>query len=299
MSWFFFAILGYFLYAVVTVSNKFLLRQKATTRPLVFTFWVGLASLFTFVLAPFGLHWPGWGWFSFDILVGVVYFVALVTYYWALDINEASRASSLVGGLTPILVLILTTVFLGDKLNWLQLAAFFLLVAGGFLISLKMDKGNLKEGMKGLRFFVLTIILGALYWVLSKYAYNHQSFITGFTWTRMGLVASALAMLLYRPWRRLIFVSGRQASAGLGSLMVGSKIVAGFGSLFVSLALSRGSASLTNALQGTEYVFLLVLAYIFSKKFPGIMHEKSSPMIIAQKIIAVLLIAGGLVILAF
>jgi hypothetical protein len=112
-------------------------------------------------------------------------------------------------------------------------------------------------------------------------------------------VVAALAMLFHHSWRRLIFASGREASAGVGALMVGSKIVAGFGSLFVSLALALGNASLTNALQGTEYVFLLVLTYFFSKKYPEILHEKSSPLIIAQKIIAVLLIAGGLAILAF
>jgi len=195
MSWLIFAIIGYFLYAVVTISNKFLLHQKATTKPLVFSFWVGLFSIFTFVLAPFGLHWPGWGPFAFDILVGIIYFVSLIAYYWALDVNEASRAASIVGGLTPILVLVMAFAFLGDKLTWLQLAAFFLLVGGGFLISLKIKEGNLKEGMKGIKFIILTILLGAVYWVLAKFAYQNQGFITGFVWTRMGLVAGCLFVI--------------------------------------------------------------------------------------------------------
>ena len=67
MSWFLFALLGYFLYSLVTISNKFLLRQRATTKPLVFTFWVSLFSLFTFILAPFGLHWPGLNWLAYDL----------------------------------------------------------------------------------------------------------------------------------------------------------------------------------------------------------------------------------------
>jgi len=299
MSWFLFAILGYFLYAVVTVFNKFLLHQKATTKPFVFTFWVGIFSIFTFILIPFGLHWPGWSFFIFDIFVGVVYYVALLAYYWALDVNEASRAASIVGGFTPILVLILAFMFLGDKLTWLQLIAFFLLVGGGFLISLKMEEGNLKEGMKGLKFIILTILLGAVYWILAKFAYQNQGFITGFVWTRMGLVAGSLLILLYKPWRSLILGSVRQASVGMGSLMVSSKIIAGFGSLFVNLALSRGSASLTNAMQGIEYVFLFGLTLLFSMKFPQILREKQNGVIIIQKIIAILLIASGLAILAF
>jgi len=111
MTWFIFALLGYFLYALTTISNKFLLRQRATTKPLVFTFWVCLLSLSAFALAPFGLRWPGLSWLAFDLLTGAVFFAALLTFYQALDVNEASRSASVVGGITPIFVLILSYVF--------------------------------------------------------------------------------------------------------------------------------------------------------------------------------------------
>lgn len=280
------------------MTNKYLLRQPATTKPVVFTFWVGLMSIFTFVLAPFGLRWPGWGLFVYDIFVGIIFFFALLMFYWSLDINEASRSASLIGGLIPVLVLVLSFSFLGDRLSWAQLLAFFLLVSGGFLISLKRDKSGLHEALKGLKFVVLAILIGAIYWVLAKYAFNQQGFITGFVWTRLGLVVAAVLILIYSPWRRMILNSGRQATAGLSELMISSKVVAGFGSLFVHLALSRASASLVNALQGTEYVFLLILTFFVSKEFPGILREKSSAAVIAQKIVAILLIGGGLAILA-
>lgn len=298
MTWFSFALLGYLLYALVTISNKFLLRQRATTKPLVFTFWICLMSLLSFVLAPFGLHWPGWGWLAFDILTGLVYFVALLAYYQALDINEASRASSLVGGVTPVLVLTLSYLFLGEALGWLQLVAFSLLVIGGFLISLEKGQSGFHEAMKGLKYIIATIILSAVYFVMLKHLFNYQDFITGFVWSRMGLVAGSLIVLFYPAWRYEIRRSFSEASAGLSSLIAGAKIMAGFGSLFVSLAVARGSASLVNALQGAQFAFLFLLTLWLSKFWPAVCNEKLSGAIIAQKFAAIGLICIGLALIA-
>ncbi|MBU2037043.1 EamA family transporter [Patescibacteria group bacterium] len=299
MSWFLFALLGYLLYALVAISNKFLLRQRATTKPLVFTFWVCAFSLLTFVLAPFGLHWPGWSWLAFDLLTGLIFFVSLLFFYKVLDVNEASRSVSLLGGLTPIVILILSYFFLGEVLNHFQLWAFILLVAGGFLISLEKIKHGFREGIKGLNFLFLTIFLHAIYFVMLKYLFDYQDFITGFVWSRMGLVLGALVLLVYGPWRREIINSMHQATAKVGSLMVGSKIAAGFGSLFISLAIFQGNVALVNALKGSEYVFLFFLTVLLSRKFPNILHEKFSQGIILQKITAIILICAGLALIAW
>ena len=276
MTWLIFAISGYFFYAVSTLINKFLLRQKAVTKPMAFTFWVGVSSIFTFVLVPFGLHWPGWSGFILDLLAGIIFFAALFYFYRALDINEASRAASVMGGLLPIFILIFSYLFLDERLGWLQLAAFLLLVVGGILLSLKIQKKGLKEAMKGWGSIFLAILVGAIYWVLEKHIFNTQGFITGFIWTRLGLVIGALLILLYIPWRRTVFTSASQATGGIGALMIFAKLIAGLGSLSVHFALSRASAPLVQALQGTEYVFLLMLVVIFSKKFPQIIKEKTT-----------------------
>jgi drug/metabolite transporter (DMT)-like permease len=299
MSWLFLAIGSCFLYAIVTVINKFLLGQRATTRPLVFTFWLGVLSVFTLVLAPFGMGWPGPAAFLFDIFVGLVYFVAILYTYEAMDINEASRVSSLTGGLTPIVVLILSYLFLFESLTIIHLAAFLLLVLGGFLISVRKSRSGLAGGLKGFWFISLSIILGAIYWILAKYAFDSQGFVTGFVWSRMGFVLAAGLVLLRPSWRKMIFISEKQATPKIGGLFVGSKLLAAGGSLFIHLALSLGNAALVNALQGVQYVFLLIFAVILSKKFPQILEEKMTRGILAQKIAAVLLIVAGLALIAF
>ncbi len=300
MSWFLIAIVGYFFYGLVTVVNKVLLGQRATTKPIVFTFWVGVLSIFTFILVPFGqFSWPGAGMFLFDILTGLVFLIAVWNFYEALDINEASRVTPLTGGLVPIFILAFSYVFLAERLSGVQFLAFFLLVSGGVLISFKISRGHIKESLKGFKFIAVTILLSAVYMVLVKYAFDRQGFITGFIWTRMGLVFGALLILARPLWRQMIFSSGRQMSIGLSGWVAASKVLAGIGSLFVHLAVSKGSVALVNAMRGSEYGFLLVLTAFLSKKYPKFLEEKLGLKIILQKIIAILLIGGGLVILAF
>lgn len=298
MSWFLFAIIAYFLYALVSTIDKFLLRQPATTKPVVFSFYIGILSIFTFVLAPLGLSWPGVGKFLFAVLAGLVFFIYLSLFFRALDLNETSRVIPIIGGVTPILVLFFSYLFLSEGLGIRQFVAFALLVFGGILISLKKKEGTISEGVKGVKYIIAALLFGSSYLVLAKFVFFQQNFISGFLWSRLGIVLGAILLLLWRPWRREIFSGARHATKGLSALLVSNKLIAGFGSLFLHLAISRGNVSLINAMQGTEYAFLFILALILSKKFPQILRERLSAGIIAQKIIAICLIGVGLAILA-
>jgi drug/metabolite transporter (DMT)-like permease len=301
MNWFLFALAGYFLYAFVSTINKVLLRQPATTKPVVYTFYVGVLSIFTFLIIPFGsFQWPGALNFFLDVGAGFLMFVYLLAFYCALDKNEASRAVPLIGGLMPVLVLSAAYLFLAERLNFFQFLACALLIMGGVLISFKKTKSGFKEDLNEVKYIFLAIGLGAFYWILMKYLFSGQGFVTGFAWTRLGLVLAAFCALLIPSWRQAIAGSRKQMAFGLGFVLVFSKILAGAGSLLVHLALSQGgSASLVNAMAGTEYAFLLLFTFSFSKKYPQLLKEKTGPGILALKISAILAIAAGLAILGF
>lgn len=297
MPWFLIAISGYFLNAVVNVADKFLLGQRPTTKPPVYTFYIGILSIFALVLTPFGLSWPGINQFLIALVAGVLFLLFLLTLFQALDVNEASRVFPVVGGVTPILVLILALVFLGERLSWLQILAFSLLILGGVLIALK--KSQAKTGLiKGLKFIILAILFGASSLVLTKYVFTQQGFISGFIWTRVGSFLTALSFLILPNLRQSIFEAGRQAKSGISLLLVSNKALAGVASVLINFSISLGSVSLINAMQGIQYAFLLVLTLILSKKFPQILQEKITKSILIQKILAILLIGAGLVILA-
>lgn len=296
-SYHLFAIAGYFLNSVGGVIDKFLLGQRPTTKPPVYTFYIGFLSIFAFVLAPFGLSWPGLGQFLIALLAGGLFLFWLLYLFEALDIGEASRVLPVIGGLMPILILILSFLFLGERLNWQQILAFFLLVLGSALITLKFG-GQKRNLAKAVKFISLAILFGAISLILIKYVYIKQGFINGFVWSRLGIFLTTLLFLISPNLRQSIFETGRQAKEGLSLLLVSNKALAGGASLLINLAISLGSVSLVNALQGIQYAFLLILTLFLSKKFPEILKEKISGWILLQKILAILFIGGGLVILS-
>lgn len=298
MPWFLFAIAGYFLNAVVNVADKFLLGQRPVTKPPVYTFYIGILSIFAFILAPFGLAWPGFFQFSIALVAGVLFLLFLLNLFQAVDINDASRVFTVVGGLMPILILVLSFTFLDERLSARQILAFFLLVLGGILILVKKEK--LGAGfIGGLKFVVLAILFGASSLVLTKYVFEQQGFVNGFVWTRLGIFLTALLFLIFPQLRQAIWRAGHQAKGGLSLLLVANKAMAGVASFFINLAIARASVTLVNAIQGTQYAFLLILVVILSKKFPWILEERMSRGVILQKILAILLIGVGLTILAF
>jgi len=63
--------------------------------------------------------------------------------------------------------------------------------------------------------------------------------------------------------------------------------------LLMYLAVFWGSVTLAHSLQGFQYVFVLILAYLIFKKFPKV-REQFEKEIIIQKVIAIVLIGLGL-----
>jgi drug/metabolite transporter (DMT)-like permease len=293
MTWIIFAISGYFILAAVGIADKILLKQRATTNPIVYSFYIGLLSIFTFILAPFGLHWPGTSQFLLALIAGFIFFLSLVSLYKSLDINEASRTLPAIGGLTPILVLFLSFLFLKESLNGIHIIAFLLLVVGGVLISLKTSRRKSRL-VKGSAYLFLAVGLGAIYYVLEKYIFTEQGFISGFVWSRFGLAITSASILLVPRWRRLIFSSEKRVTAGLSLSFVFNKFMAGVGSLLIHLAISMTSVSLVNAMQGTQYVFLFIFAIMLSIRYPQFIKENLDRKTIIQKIIAIVSIITGL-----
>ena len=59
----------------------------------------------------------------------------------------------------------------------------------------------------------------------------------------------------------------------------------------------KSSVTIVNAMQGTQYAFLLILTLFLSRYFPSVLKEKASGPILLQKILAIVLISCGLIVL--
>ncbi len=303
MIWVYIAITAYFLTALNSVIDKYLLG-RSIPQPVVYAFYVGLFSIFTVILTPFGFDWPGWTQFGSAIFVGVVFLLALISFFTALRADEASRIVSIVGGITPVFILILSAIVFGDVLSTREYYAFGFLVAGTVLISIRRNKKcsifqlNKHECAESTEFAILAALFFALFFISAKFVFDNQEFISGFIWTRIGSFLAALSLLFVPFVRRQIFSTTKKVGKKVGALFIANKALAGISFLMVNYAIAIGNIVLVNALEGVKYVFLLIIVFILTKISPKIISEETSFLVLTQKISAIALIFVGILLLA-
>lgn len=291
MLWISISIIAYFLNALAITVDKFLLSKKINN-PAVYAFLIASLSLVAIGLAPFGLQWYGWLALLPALLAGVLFTGGLLYMFTALGENEASRITPVIGGLQPIWILLLATIFLGETLTALSMLAFVLIIAGTVLISWPSGP----QRPLNYRAAILATILFAASYTLNKYVFIDQDFITGFVWTRVGAFLGALLLLLSAANRRDIWQNLRHGDQQTGGLFVGGQIAGAVSFILINYAIAISpSVALVNALQGIQYVFLLVFVIILSRLFPRVLSERLTPSILIQKIAAMILIMVGLV----
>jgi drug/metabolite transporter (DMT)-like permease len=302
MFWLTVALSAYFLLAVVFLVDKYLLTA-AIPNPKVYAFYVGTLGISALLLAPFiGFYLPEKSQLILSLLSGFFFVYGLFWFYKTLRLFEASRVVPAVGGLTPLFTLGLIYFFSSgqETLPSGGLLAFVFLVAGSILLNLK--KGKLIS-LESLKFSALAAFLLSLSFVSVKYVYLSQPFWNGFIWRSVGGFLTALFFLfLFPEIRREILKKKEKIPRKTATVFLTNQAAGAAGNILQNWAVALAPLAyvpLVNALQGIQYVFLLILAAVVSSKFPAILKEETSWEIIFQKTLAILLMAAGLAILAF
>jgi len=316
--WLVIAITSYFINAGVYVADKFLLSKKVHSS-VTYAFFVGVWSIFNFVILIFDPWVPNLREFGLDISAGLLFLVTLVFLYKALHQSEATRVVPVVGALVPIFSFMLSYIFLGENLSQQQLLAFIILINGGVLISVKHTRfyiwdeisnklrnifgdvfGGIHADYRPTRRLIFNSIASALlfasYYVLIKYIYSSdQPFIGAFVWSRFGTFIGTMLILFVPDWRRSIIKHQKgQKSPGNLLFFFSVRLLAAVAFIMLNWAISLGNVALINALQGVQYVFLLGLVLFLSSRFPKILKEELGGGILAQKLIGASLVCIGL-----
>ena len=97
--------------------------------------------------------------------------------------------------------------------------------------------------------------------------------------------------------RRDVFGGNKKDTAKIGPLFLFGQVAGAASFLLINYAISISSVTIVNALQGLQYVFLLIMILILTRWLPKVMEEKLSGIIFAQKISAIVIIGAGLYLL--
>ncbi len=292
MLWLYITIIAYLLFALANIGDK-LVVSKFKTKPIVFAFYVGFMGIGTLIFVPFGVIMPELSQIFWSFLGGTAFVMALFCMYKAIDAGETTKAITLLGSSSPIFTFFLSYLFLDERLSLKQIIAFIILVLAIITISWPL-KSKKEKVNKGLIFWgILAGLTFAVSYVLAKYVYFYQPFISGFVWIRIGGFLTAVIILLIPRNRKLIKIDWQMPKKQKGILILAIQAFGGLGVIGQNYAFSLASATLVNALQAVQYALVFVLASLLGFKYP-VLKEKLNWKQVLQKIAAIILIAIGL-----
>lgn len=294
MYWLLLAVFAYFLLAFESVANKFLLTGKIKSWQL-YLFYIGSLSAFSFLFAPFGLSWPGWNIFLVSFLAGVVFFGYLGFLFATLECCAASRVFVLIGAVSTLTTLFLSNIFLGVEFSMAKLFGIAQLVIGGFFISFKFYKHRFFSGYKKA---VLAGILLAVSLVILKYVYGEQNFVSGYVYSRIGIVTMTVFALFFPSFRKKVLGSfkrkkkSKTASQFVGVVAV--KSLAGVATAILNFAISIGSVTIISALVSVQYLFVFIFSVAFGLFFGDVFGENMNRTNVMMKLLGAILVICGI-----
>jgi hypothetical protein len=327
--WLSLAILSYILLAVSAFLDKYILGGPLPS-PKMYSFYTGTFSLAVVLLVPIGLLCslggvpflenifpdpselvliPNIFLIALSFAAGSVFLLALYLYYKGVIEFEVSRIGPIVGAINPLFTLAFIYLFtliplnLGferETLTFYKFLALSFLILGSLALSLQKERA---ATLRSLKISFLASLFFGLAFVLIKTVYNFLPFWTGFIWIRIGTFIAALVFFFSPEVRAKVFTKKRNFAVKkvaypffFGKVSGALATILQNGSIFLAPAIFL---PIINALSGVQYVFLILLAFLFFFKFPHILKEEISKKVLVQKTLAVWFIVMGLLFLSF
>lgn len=305
MTWVIVASIGYFLGAVANILDKFLLSSNKISSPAVYAFYVNMLGLGALVMLPFGFYIPSLYQIVISTISGLLFSLGILALYFAIKRSQAGRVIPVIGAVTPIGTYVFSYFLLGEVLSASQTVGTIMLIFGGLLISFDLPlRINKKKFFAGFYQSVLAGLLLALAYAIFKLVYAEQSFLNGFMWTRIGAFCSMGVLFAVPSWRTAILKSfkhlkrRKRENYHTGTLFVSNKLIGGTSSILFNYAIALGSVTLVNSMTSIQYVFVILLAFLASKRYPDIFQENLSWSDWGQRFAAMVFIAVGFVLIS-
>lgn len=294
VSWLLLSLIAAALYSAVNISDKYIL-SGLNLKPVIPLLVLALTGLFVSLVT---FIWHGFGSLSFFhvmlAFIGGIFFILMTLFYFeAVKHEEISKIVPLFY-LSPLFILLLARLYLGELLTIPQYLGTFLLVAGAiFLSTQKLQKITFT---KAFWLMILAALCVALNQVITKYLLSFTDFWTIFAYMRVGAFFVLLPQLIaYFPDLIKLYKKKR---AHPFMLMGMNEVINLGGVLTANAAASVGSITLVNALASIQPFLVLLLAIVASLFYPKILKEEIGKGTLATKFIAIAVMFVGVVLIS-
>jgi drug/metabolite transporter (DMT)-like permease len=297
LSWVLPAIASPFVYALVSIGDKWIL-STLKLRIESFNLFVGGTQLIIAlaILVILGLPDAPFESIASAFGGGMIWGLALILLFWTLRSEEIGRVVP-VSQTSPVFAAILGVVFLGEHLAWWGWLAVLLVVAGAAIVSADPQKIMSGGFKKVYLWVVLAAALIGIAQVLLKISSEHLG-----VWHNMSIRGSGMFLTLALPVLRpsvvkdlVTFITTKRTAI---PVLITEGIGPIFGNGFLLLALANGPVSLVSALLGTRPIFILLITLAFAPIAKRALNEQFSRTDVVTKVVSTVAVVTGVVIIS-
>ena len=293
-TWIIFTLIAEIMWSFTSLFDKILLSKGHIKSPYVFIVFNGAMNLLLIFLLPFF----DFGYLSLKdaaiaIAASMLLIIGIIFYYKAVQQEEISRVLML-WQLTPIFVLIISFLFIGETLTKRHFIGFLFLFAAGITISYKKINGKFMLS-KAFYLMLLSTLPISLYYIMSKHIYEVTDFWSAFMWLRVAAFSGVLVLLV--PSIRKEFMSTMKSMKSSARKLIGFKMIVDFSAfVFLGYALFNGQVSIVSALgSAAAPMFIFFITVFTSVYLPHLVRENLDKRAVLTKILAIALIVAGII----
>ena len=302
MSWFLFALIGPFLYAICNYTDKVLLEKYFKEGG------VGTLILFTSLLSALALPFLFWAdptifqmsIFAVAVLAVVSILNTLVLWFYFLAIKDDEASIVVVFyQLVPVLGLVLGYFILHETITQMQLFAMAIILLGTTIISFEVDEeSHFRLRRKTIVYMLAASLCWALGSVTFKYVALEDNVVRSLFWEHLMLALVGIFIFIFVRGYRTHFLNAlRTNSKAIISLNFANEVIYMAGTIIFSFSYMRAPISLVLLTNSFQAIFILIFGIFLGIYFPKISVEKIQLRHVLQKVAAILITGIGVYLL--
>ena len=287
MNWIFFAAISPLFFSLGNIFDKIILTKYIKHPKTMFYLANFFSIIYLFLLFFTDLNNIGWYFVIVGIIAGLIHYVASFFYFEAISKEDVSTLVILFQTIS-VFTLILSAVFLNEKLTFYQILAFVFILLGSILVSFHKFKIT-----KALPYILGTVFSIALNNVLMKILLGGVSLLQGYFLNGIIHLVVIIPFLRDKKGQANFFKDLKMVGKGKFIFLFLPSICGLMGLLTFFKALSMAQASLVSLLGGFGPVFTFIITLLLTIFFPKILKENFSVSETIRKIIAIFILLAG------
>ncbi len=272
MSWFYLALLVPIIYAVLNLIDDNLLHYVYEGPYMAASIAGVFGSLPLVSLAFLHTHTIPLRLASMAIAAGFLTALYLFFYFKALDVEQPSVVIALFG-LVPATLPFLSHWFLNEQLTSLEITGFVVVLAASFLLALTdVKKFKFSAALVPV---VSAVVLIDILSLLSKHVYDNTQFYPAYMYFSSGLGLGGIYFLLIMIFNKTVkqFKTLKGSLLKVIPILLVAEVTALAAEFTLNLAISRGPLSVVKVIEGTQPMFVLLIAMILYPLAPKLFRE--------------------------